>query len=59
VRRDELVISSKIGYFAGTSGHPYEPGQMRHQLATILDNLGTDHLDVYFLHSSDFGEHDR
>lgn len=32
---------------------------MRHQLATTLDNLGTDHLDVYFLHSSDFGEHDR
>lgn len=58
-RRDGLVISSKVGYFAGTARHPYTPDQMRHQCATTLDNLGTDHLDIYFLHSSDFGEHDQ
>lgn len=59
VGRDVLVVSSKVGYFAGTGRHPYHPRQMRHQLATTLDNLGTDHLDVYFLHSTDFGEHDQ
>jgi aryl-alcohol dehydrogenase-like predicted oxidoreductase len=59
VRRDELVISSKVGYFAGTGRHPYEPTQICHQLATTMDNLGTDHLDIYFLHSSDFGQRDR
>nr|WP_248782392.1 aldo/keto reductase [Saccharothrix syringae] len=59
VDRAELVLSSKVGYFAGTAPHPYHPRQMRHQLATTLDNLGTDHLDVYFLHSTDFGEHDH
>jgi aryl-alcohol dehydrogenase-like predicted oxidoreductase len=59
VPRDRLVISSKVGYFAGTSHHPYRPAQMRHQLETTLDNLGTDHLDLYFFHSSDFGDRDH
>ncbi|MBB5159656.1 aldo/keto reductase [Saccharopolyspora phatthalungensis] len=57
--RTGLVISSKVGYFAGTARHPYAPDQMRRQFATTLDNLGTDHLDIYFLHSSDFGENDQ
>lgn len=54
-----MVVSSKVGYFAGTARHPYEPAQMRHQFATTLDNLGTDYLDIYYLHSSDFGERDH
>ncbi|MGH3791420.1 MAG: aldo/keto reductase [Pseudonocardiaceae bacterium] len=59
VNRDELIVSSKVGYFAGTARHPYDPEQMRRQFATTLDNLGTTHLDVYFLHSSDFGPDDE
>ncbi|HEU5475180.1 MAG TPA: aldo/keto reductase [Actinophytocola sp.] len=59
VRRDYLVISSKVGYFSGTASHPYHPTQMRNQLATTLDNLGTDHLDMYSFHSLDFGDNDR
>lgn len=59
VHRDELVISSKVGYFAGTARHSYDPAQMRRQFATTLDNLATDHLDVYFLHSDDFGDDDQ
>jgi 1-deoxyxylulose-5-phosphate synthase len=59
VDRRSVVISSKVGYFAGTGTHPYNPAQIRHQFATTLDNLGTDYLDVYFLHSTDFGEGDR
>lgn len=54
-----MVVSSKVGYFAGTGRHPYAPAQMRHQFATTLDNLGTDYLDVYFLHSTDFGDNDQ
>ncbi|MFI0411843.1 aldo/keto reductase [Actinomadura sp. 3N508] len=56
--RDQLVISSKVGYFAGTAAHPYQRDQMRRQLDTTLTNLGTDHLDLYFLHSDDFGDND-
>lgn len=58
VDREQLVVASKVGYFAGTAAHPYAPAQMLHQLDTSLDNLGTDHLDLYTFHSSDFGDDD-
>jgi aryl-alcohol dehydrogenase-like predicted oxidoreductase len=58
VNRDAVVIASKVGYFAGTAHHPYDPVQMRGQFAATLANLGTDHLDLYSLHSSDFGPDD-
>ncbi|MFC5034312.1 aldo/keto reductase [Streptomyces sp. SID13666] len=56
--RRDLVISSKVGYFAGTARHPYLPSQIHRQFATTLDNLGTGYLDLYHLHSSDFGDRD-
>jgi hypothetical protein len=59
VDRSTIVVSSKVGYFAGTACHPYQPAQMRHRFATTLDNLGTDYLDIYHLHSSDFGPDDQ
>ncbi|MDT0307294.1 aldo/keto reductase [Streptomyces sp. DSM 44917] len=59
VPRDSLVLSSKVGYFAGTAAHPYLPSHMRRQLATTLENLNTDHLDIYFLHNANFGPDDR
>jgi aryl-alcohol dehydrogenase-like predicted oxidoreductase len=59
IDRNTVVISSKVGYFTGTARHGYHPTQIRHQLATTLDNLGTDYLDIYHLHCSDFGDGDR
>lgn len=59
VPRDQVVISSKTGYFAGTAAHPYTPSHMRHQLETTLENLGTDRIEIYFLHTADFGDNDR
>jgi methylglyoxal reductase len=59
VPRDSVVLSSKVGYFAGTAVHPYLPSAMRRQLETTLENLQTDHLDIYFLHNSQFGQDDR
>ena len=59
VDRSSIVVSSKVGYFAGTARHPYQPEQMRHQFNTTLDNLGIDYLDIYHLHSSDFGPDDE
>lgn len=59
VPRSEIVVSSKVGYFAGTAPHGFDPGHMRRQLGQTLDNLGTDHLDIYALHHSDFGPGDR
>jgi aryl-alcohol dehydrogenase-like predicted oxidoreductase len=59
VPRSEIVVSSKVGYFAGTAEHGLDPRHMRRQLAQTLDNLGTDHVDIYFLHHADFGQSDR
>jgi aryl-alcohol dehydrogenase-like predicted oxidoreductase len=59
VARDTVVLSSKVGYFAGTAAHAYLPSAMRRQLETTLENLQTDHLDIYFLHNSNFGDDDR
>ncbi|MBX6358149.1 MAG: aldo/keto reductase, partial [Micromonosporaceae bacterium] len=59
VDRDSLVLSSKVGYFAGTAAHAYLPTAMRRQLETSLENLRTDRLDIYFFHTSEFGPDDR
>jgi len=58
VPRDQVAVTSKVGYFAGTAAHGYEPGHMRRQLEQTLENLGTDYLDVYALHHPDFGPDD-
>jgi aryl-alcohol dehydrogenase-like predicted oxidoreductase len=59
VQRNELVLSSKVGYFPGTAPHGYDPGHMCRQLEQTLENLRTDYLDLYFFHHSEFGEDDR
>lgn len=56
VDRQSLVLTSKVGYFAGTASHGFEPRHMRRQLEQTLDNLGTSYLDVYFFHHSNFGD---
>ncbi|MEU6721790.1 aldo/keto reductase [Nonomuraea sp. NPDC046802] len=59
IDRSQVVISSKVGYFAGTAAYPYQERQILRQFETTCDNLGTDYLDLYFLHSADFGPDDR
>lgn len=59
VPRSQIVVSSKVGYFTGTAEHGFDPRHMRRQLEQSLDNLGTDHLDIYALHHLNFGENDR
>ncbi|MFF2120466.1 aldo/keto reductase [Kitasatospora sp. NPDC058184] len=57
--RDRLTVSSKVGYVRGNAAHPYERDQILRQFDATLDNLGTDYLDLYSLHSSDFGPDHR
>jgi len=59
VPRSEVVLSSKVGYFSGTSVHPYAPAHMRRQLETTLENLGTPYLDLYAFHNANFGPDDK
>lgn len=57
VDRREQIIATKIGHFRGTAEHPYEPHHIRHQCEQSLRNLGTDYIDIYYLHHDDFGDH--
>lgn len=58
VPRDQVAVTSKVGYFAGDAENAYDPSHMRAQLEKTLTNLGTDHLDVYALHNANFGPDD-
>lgn len=59
VPRADIVLASKVGYFAGTAEHGFEPRHMRRQLEQSLDNLQTDHLDIYALHHPNYGTDDH
>jgi aryl-alcohol dehydrogenase-like predicted oxidoreductase len=52
--RDEVVIASKVG-FPSPDGGPWglRPGNIRTSLEGTLQRLGTDHLDLFQMHSFD------
>ncbi|WP_433358866.1 aldo/keto reductase [Streptosporangium sp. CA-115845] len=57
--REQIQLSSKVGYVRGTAAHPYAAPQLQHQLSQSLQNLGVEDLDLYFLHHLDFGQDDQ
>ncbi|MFI8186225.1 aldo/keto reductase [Actinacidiphila glaucinigra] len=59
VPRADVFLTSKVGYMRGTAENAYAAPHLRHQFEQTLENLGTDYLDVYFLHNFDFGGDDR
>ncbi|HKX31635.1 MAG TPA: aldo/keto reductase [Blastocatellia bacterium] len=59
VRRDQVIIGTKVGYFRGCAPSAYHPLHMRHQLEMSLRNLGTDYIDIYYFHNLFFGENDE
>lgn len=52
-RRDEVLISTKTGRFPGDE-FDFSPDRIRRSLHNSLRLLGTDHVDVFFLHDIDF-----
>jgi aryl-alcohol dehydrogenase-like predicted oxidoreductase len=59
-RRDEVVIASKFGIrFAPTEDNPTNrvldgsPANVRRSIEGTLERLGTDHVDLYYLHRVD------
>ncbi|MCK9859337.1 aldo/keto reductase [Paenibacillus sp. ATY16] len=59
VPRDSVVVASKVGWFRGTAPNAMQPVHIRHQLEQTLTNLGTDHVDLYYFHNTNFGPEDR
>ncbi len=58
-RRKEIVLATKVGWFAGTAEHAYHPLNIRHQIEQSLENLNTDYVDIYYFHHGGFGNGDR
>jgi len=59
VKRDEIILATKIGWFKGTADHSFDPLHVRHQLEQSLQNLRTDYVDIYYFHNPFFGENDE
>lgn len=59
VPREQIFLASKVGWDPGRFGHFYHPEQIRHRLNRSLQNLATDHLDLYYFHHCDFGPENR
>ncbi|MBI1292590.1 hypothetical protein GC173_15335 [bacterium] len=56
LKSTDFVIATKIGHFAGTAGHAYEPAHIRHQCEQSLINLEREYIDLYYFHHGSFGE---
>ena len=53
-RRQEVVVASKVGFPVGAhSAFSLSRGSILRRLEESLDRLGTDYLDVYYLHQPD------
>jgi len=54
-RRDEMVIATKGGLFweDGRGMHDARPATLRRQCETSLRRLGTDRVELYYLHAPD------
>lgn len=50
VRRDGLVIATKMGHFRGTAPWAYDPRHIRNQCEQSLRNFRADHIDLYYFH---------
>lgn len=55
VPRESVVVATKVGYFRGTAPNAMQPVHIRHQLEQSLVNLGTDYIDLYYFHNTNFG----
>jgi len=56
VKREQIVLATKIGWFKGTAAHAFDPLHIRHQLEQSLKNLQTDYVDIYYFHNPFFGD---
>jgi len=58
VPREDVIVATKVGWLECSAPHRMHPLQIRHQLETSLYNLGTDHIDIYYFHNTEFGPDD-
>jgi len=55
VRRDEIVIATKVGWRLGRNGSGLSRGEIMTHVDASLRRLGTDYIDLYQIHRADPG----
>jgi aryl-alcohol dehydrogenase-like predicted oxidoreductase len=56
VKREDIILATKVGWFKGTAEHRYDPFLVKHQFEQSLKNLRTDYVDIYYFHTPFFGD---
>jgi aryl-alcohol dehydrogenase-like predicted oxidoreductase len=59
VKREDIILATKVGWFKGTAENPYDPLLVRHQFEQSLKNLKTDYIDIYYFHTPFFGDDNK
>ncbi len=59
VKREDIILATKVGWFKGTADHPYDPLLVKHQFEQSLQNLRTDYVDIYYFHTPFFGDENK
>lgn len=59
VRREDIFLATKVGWYKGGFHHFYHPDLVAQQITASLTRLNTDTIDLYYLHHCDFGPDDR
>jgi aryl-alcohol dehydrogenase-like predicted oxidoreductase len=57
-RSKNVIIATKVGWFAGTAPHAFEAQHIRHQCEQSLINLKREYIDLYYFHHGHFGDND-
>lgn len=57
--RKDIFLATKVGWEKGQAEHGYDREQMRRQIDGSFERLGTDTIDLFYLHHCDFGPDDR
>lgn len=52
-RRDDVMITTKVGMMPGEGGAGLEPARIAAAVEASLTRLGTDYIDLYFAHRDD------
>lgn len=59
LKSEDFIVATKVGHFAGTASHAYEPLHIRHQCEQSLKNLRREYIDIYYLHHGNFGKNNE
>jgi aryl-alcohol dehydrogenase-like predicted oxidoreductase len=59
VKRDEIILATKAGWFKGTADNAFDPLLLKHQFEQSLKNLKTDYVDIYYFHNPFFGDNNK